>query len=146
MGDNAGVLGSGAQPPAPPHGIPLQLPRARDECGRRAPDRLLPASGPARPPLASDLCAVWHFTWLLISTFTLVFWVEKWPKFIPHSLMSLLIFSVAYVGGTMGRSRRVERSDFVFTFLFCWFFKLPLYVYRRVVSSSAQKWTRHTLG
>lgn len=59
-------------------------------------DRLLPASGPALPPLASDLCAVWHFTWLLISTFTLVFWVEKWPKFTPHSLMSLLIFSVAF--------------------------------------------------
>lgn len=55
-----------------------------------------PRLRPCAPAPRVDLCAVWHFTWLLISTFTLVFWVEKWPKFTQRSLMSLLIFPVAF--------------------------------------------------
>lgn len=85
--------------PSPPSPTPLYLPQAGllglevagvgwGGGGGGDRDISLPASGPARPPLASDLCAVWHFTWLLISTFTLVFWVEKWPKFTQRSLMS----------------------------------------------------------
>lgn len=49
----------------------------------------------------------------------------------------------------MGRFRCAERSDFVFTFslfFFLFFFLTVLYVYDRVIFSSAQKWPRHTLG
>lgn len=123
--ETLGFPRSGADPPTPRGDAP-QPPRARRLGLEGGTGRFTPHLRPCAPPFRLDLCAVWHFTWLLISTFTLVFWVEKWPKFTQRSLMSVFNHPCSFCDGrTMGRFQCRGGSDFVFSLEKYYFIYLP---------------------
>lgn len=99
-----------------PSGDAPQPPRARRLGLEWGTGRFTPHLRPCAPHFRLDLCAVWRFTWLLISTFTLVFWVEKWPKFTQRSLMSVFNHPCSFCDErTVGRFQCRGGSDFVFS-------------------------------